>query len=165
MALQILRHIAAQIQSAVFFTVMVDETTDCSNKEQVVLVFRWVDDDLTAHEEFIGLYLTDSITAAALVAIIEDTLLRLNIKLENCRGQCYDGASTMSGAKKGVAKVIAIKESRAIFTHCYGHALNLGVGDNQAVSTYEVCFGSGGRNLQAHQKVPKARLLVSEAQV
>ena len=129
MALQILRHIAAQIQSAVFFTVMVDETTDCSNKEQVVLVFRWVDDDLTAHEEFIGLYLTDSITAAALVAIIEDTLLRLNIKLENCRGQCYDGASTMSGAKKGVAKVIAIKESRAIFTHCYGHALNLGVGD------------------------------------
>lgn len=129
MALQILRHIAAQIQSAVFFTVMVDETTDCSNKEQVVLVFRWVDDDLTAHEEFIGLYLTDSITAAALVAIIEDTLLRLNIKLENCRGQCYDGASTMSGAKKGVAKVIAIKESCAIFTHCYGHALNLGVGD------------------------------------
>ena len=31
-----------------------------------MLVFRWVDDDLTAHEEFIGLYLTDSITAAAL---------------------------------------------------------------------------------------------------
>ena len=119
MALQILRQIAAQIQSAVFFTVMVDETTDCSNKEQVVwCMFRWVDDDLTAHEEFIGLYLTNSITAAALVAIIEDTLLRLNIKLENCRGQCYDGASTMSGAKKGVAKVISIKESRAIFTHC-----------------------------------------------
>ena len=53
----------------------------------------------------------------------------MNIKLEHCRGQCYDGASTMSGAKKGVAKVIADKETRAIFTHCYGHALNLGVGD------------------------------------
>ena len=35
----------------------------------------------------------------------------------------------MSGAKKGVAKVIANKESRAIFTHCYGHALKLAVGD------------------------------------
>ena len=129
MALQILRRIAAEIQSAVFFTVMVDETTDSSNKEQVVLVFRWVGEDLAAHEEFIGLYLTDSITAAALVAIIEDTILRMNIKLQHCRGQCYDGASTMSGAKKGVAKVIADKESRALFTHCYGHALNLGVGD------------------------------------
>ena len=31
MALQVLRRIAAQIQSAVFFTVMVDEATDCSN--------------------------------------------------------------------------------------------------------------------------------------
>lgn len=129
MAVQILRHIAAQIQSAVFFAVMGDEATDCSNKEQVVLPFRWVDEDLAAHEEFIGLYLTDSTTASALVAIIEDTILRMNIKLEHCRGQCYDGASVMSGAKKGVAKVIANKESRAIFIHCYGHALNLGVSD------------------------------------
>ena len=36
MARQILHH-AAQIQSAVFFAAMVDETTDCSNREQVVL--------------------------------------------------------------------------------------------------------------------------------
>ena len=129
MALQVLRHIAVQIQNAVFFTVMVDEATDCSNKEQVVLVFRWIEEDLVAHEDFIGLYLTDSITAAALVAIIENTLLHMNIKLEHCRGQCYDEASTMSGAKKGVVKVIANKESQAIFTHCYGYALNLAVGD------------------------------------
>ena len=94
-----------------------------------MLVFRWIGEDLVAHEDFIGLYLTDSITAAALVAIIEDTLLRMNIKLEHCCGQCCDGASTMSGAKKGVAKVIANKESRAIFTHCNGHVLNLAVGD------------------------------------
>ena len=65
MALQILCRIAAEIQSAVFFTVMVDEATDCSNKEQVVLVFRWVGEDQAAHEEFMGLYYTDSITAAA----------------------------------------------------------------------------------------------------
>ena len=88
-----------------------------------MLVFRWVSEDLVAHEEFIGLYLTDSIASTALVAIIEDTLLRMNIKLEHCRGQCFDGA------RNGVAKVISDKESQAIFSHCYGHALNLGVGD------------------------------------
>lgn len=129
MSQQILRGIALQIQKAVYFTVMIDETSDCSNKEQVVLVFRWVSEDLVAHEEFIGLYLTESITSAALVAIIEDTILRMNIKLEHCRGQCYDGASAMTGVKNGVSKVIASKESQAIFSHCYGHALNLGVGD------------------------------------
>lgn len=35
----------------------------------------------------------------------------------------------MTGAKKGVAKVLCDEEPRAIFTHCHGHALNLAVGD------------------------------------
>ena len=129
MALQVLRQVAASLQSAVFYALMVDEMTDKANEEQVVLVFRWVDNDLVAHEEFVGLYLTDSITSKALVAVIKDTLLRMNLKIEHCRGQCYDGASSMSGAKKGVAKLLSDEEPRAIFTHCYGHALNLAVSD------------------------------------
>ena len=105
---------------------MIDETSVCSKKEQVVLVFKCVGDDLVAHEEFFGRYLTDSFISAALVAIIEDTLSRINIKLKHCCGQCYDGANTMTGA---VAKVISDKEPWAIFSHCYGQVLNLGVGD------------------------------------
>ncbi len=34
-----------------------------------------------------------------------------------------------SGAKKGVATTIIQKEPRAVYTHCYGHALNLAVCD------------------------------------
>ena len=45
------------------------------------------------------------------------------------RGQCYDGASTMSGIKNGVAKLFMDKEPSAIYTHCYGHVLNLATGD------------------------------------
>ena len=129
MAHQIIRKIAANVQTAVNYTVMIDETTDQSNTEQVVLVLRWVDEALEVHEEFIGLYSTSSTTAESLVFIIKDTLLRMNLKIEHCRGQCYDGASAMSGAKKGVAKSITDVEPRAIYTHCYGHALNLGVSD------------------------------------
>ena len=106
MSEQILRGIALQIKNAKYFTVMIDGTSDYSNKEQVVLVFRWVSEDLVAHEQFIGLYLTESISLAALIKMIEDTILRMNIKLENCRGQCYDGASAMTGIKNGVATVI-----------------------------------------------------------
>ena len=32
---------------------MVDETTDVSNKEQVVICFQWMDKKLEAHEEFV----------------------------------------------------------------------------------------------------------------
>ena len=35
----------------------------------------------------------------------------------------------MSGCKNGFAKQISDKETKAIYTHCYGHALNLAVGD------------------------------------
>ena len=42
---------------------MVDETTDVSTTEQVVLVFRWVDNLLHVHEYFVGLYQTESITS------------------------------------------------------------------------------------------------------
>ena len=71
--------VTASLQSTVFYAVMVDETTDKANNEQVVLVFWWVDNALVAHEEFVGLYLTDSITSEALVAVIKDTLLRKNL--------------------------------------------------------------------------------------
>ena len=48
---------------------------------------------------------------------------------QKLRGQCYDGCSTMARARTGVAVKIQEVEPRAVFTHCYGHALNLAVSD------------------------------------
>ncbi len=108
---------------------MIDETTDCSNSEQVVICCRWVDSSLEAHEEFMGLYQVGSIKASALVHVIKDFLLRSNFSIQSkLRGQCYDGASSMCGSKNGVATQIA-KEPRALYTHCYGHSLNLACSD------------------------------------
>ena len=47
----------------------------------------------------------------------------------NARGQCYDGAATMSGAKTGVATQLKEINKKMLFTHCYGHALNLAIKD------------------------------------
>ena len=49
--------------------------------------------------------------------------------MSKVRGQCYDGTATMSGYKSGVAIQLLQEEPRAIYTHCYGHALNLACGD------------------------------------
>ena len=47
-----------------------------------------------------------------------------------CHGQCYDGVSVMSSIiRTGVSTCIAKEESRAVFIHCYGHALNLAIND------------------------------------
>lgn len=53
----------------------------------------------------------------------------MNLTLSKVRGQCYNGASAMSGAKSGVAKRIQDEEPRAVYTHCYGHSINLAICD------------------------------------
>ena len=129
MGVTILREIASTVQKAPFYVVMADETSDIANKEQVTLILRWVSESFEVHEEFIGLYQVDAIDAKTLTAVITDTLLRMNLSTTKLRGQCYDGASAMSGAKSGVAKRIIDLEPRAVFTHCYGHSLNLPASD------------------------------------
>ena len=116
---------------------MADECTDIANKEQFVICIRWVDNTLTDHEDVIGLYNVDTIDSNKLVATIEDVLLCMSLNLTRCRGQCYDGASNMVGCKNGVATQLLAKEKRAVLTHCYGHALNLAVGDSMKQS--KVC--------------------------
>ena len=77
----------------------------------------------------IGLHVVESIQADVLVEVLKDTMVRLNLSLQNCRGQCHDGAANMAGLRNGVATQIASKEPRAIFVHRYGNALNLTAGD------------------------------------
>ena len=76
-----------------------------------------------------GLYKVDNILANTIVSVIKDSLIRMNLSLSKCRGQCYDGASVMTGVRNGVAKQISNEEFRAVSSHCYDHALNLAVGD------------------------------------
>ena len=129
MGLQILRNISSELQCSPFLTIMADETTDSSNAEQVTVFFQCINKDFEVNEEFIGLYHVPSIDAATLTSVIQDVFERMNLSIGKLRGQCYDGASSMSATKTGVAKRISDLESRAIYTHCYGHALNLATCD------------------------------------
>ena len=129
MGLNILRTVGKNIRDdAVCFSIMADECTDIANKEQFTVCLRWVGRDLEDHEDFIGLYQVDSITADSLTFHIKDALLRLNVQLSQCRRQCYDGASNMSGIRNGVSTQIIKEEKRAVYTHCYAHALNIAIG-------------------------------------
>ena len=137
MSLTILRDISASIIKNRFFTVMADECTDVANKEQFAVCIRWVDETLTDHEDVIGVYNVGTIDAETLTAAIRDVLLRISLKMSDCRGQCYDGASNMAGSKSGVAARLLEEEPRALLTHCYGHSLNLAVSD--AMKQSKVC--------------------------
>ena len=55
MAHQMLRDLVNDIGSN-FFSIIADECTDISNKEQLSICLRWVDENLDTHEDFIGFY-------------------------------------------------------------------------------------------------------------
>ena len=129
MSHSVLQQVSSTLRSAKFLAVMIDETTDISNKEQVVIYLRHVHENLMGHEEFVGLHVVESTEASSLYGVVNDILLRLNLSTKKLRAQCYVGASPMAGKCGGLAKMITNDEPRAVYIHCYGHALNLACSD------------------------------------
>ena len=85
---------------------------------------------MLVHEDFIGLHPIENTSSNTIVAVIKHGLIRMNLRLEDSRGQCYDGAAVMEGAKTGVKTKIKDINSKYFFTHWRGH-LNLAVGDEK----------------------------------
>ena len=125
----ILRKIISEVQTQKYFAIMIDETSDLSRLEQVCISFRYVTDELVIKEDFVGFYETGNTQADTLFNIAKDVVLRFGLDMENIRGQCYDGASNVSGHISGLQTRILEVSPTALFVHCVAHRLNLVVQD------------------------------------
>ncbi len=81
MALSVIRKVSENLHKSPFLTVMIDETTDVTNQEQVTIVIRRINDNFEVYEEFIGPYAVPCIDAATLFSVIKDTLTRLKFSI------------------------------------------------------------------------------------
>jgi hypothetical protein len=125
MAHDVLHRLTACIRTAKYYSIIADEVTDQTRQHQLGLSIRWVDAMFTVHEDFLELGLLPKGDAETVVKLIQDTLLRFQLPINDCHGQCYDGASVMAGSIRGVSARIAAIEERAVFVHCLAHSLNL----------------------------------------
>lgn len=125
LSLTLQRKLLEKIVSPPFYALMADETTDMSHKEQMSVNFRVVDECLNIHEYFLGFYETPFTNAETLFKVLRDVLRRFNLPFCRCRGQCYDGASCVSGYITGLQTRVRKEEPRAYYTHCAGRNLNL----------------------------------------
>ncbi|XP_078507675.1 zinc finger MYM-type protein 1-like [Lissotriton helveticus] len=130
--------IVSEIKNAPFYSVILDTTQDIKKEDQLSLVIRYVTlylnndeipTEIKINESFVGFYkITDQSAegiATELVKLLEDKGLVLN----KCRGQGYDGASSMSVIYSGVQTRIRQKEPNAVYVHCAAHNLNLVLND------------------------------------
>ena len=115
---QILRNLAEEIRGS-FQALICDKYTDVSNKEQLKLCLKWIDDCFSVYEAFFGFYKVLNIKSGIIVSAIRDVLLRTQISLEKCREQYYDGASNMLGKNSGVVKRILDIQRQTNGTHCH----------------------------------------------
>ena len=109
------------------FSIIADEYTDISNKEQLKLCFQWTNDSVEINEDFLDYYNIPNVNSDTTDSVIKDTFARLQLSRSNCRGQCYDGASNMLGCKTGVATQLKDIQPKAYIIHCHGHSLILSI--------------------------------------
>ena len=111
-----------------FFPVLADEAMDCSQKEQLSIVLRYVTDEIEILEEFVGfVHLRDGLSGRAIADAILKKISDLGLDIMNCRGQGYDGAGSVSGYKNGASAHILQVNRKAIYTHCFSHRVSLTV--------------------------------------
>ncbi|KAK9075908.1 hypothetical protein SSX86_004238 [Deinandra increscens subsp. villosa] len=107
------------------FSLLVDESSDVSKKEQMAVVIRYVDKYGIVKERFIGLVHVTDTSALSLKSAIDDLFSRYGLSLSKLRGQGYDGASNMAGEFNGLRALILKENPSAFYVHCFAHQLQL----------------------------------------
>jgi len=147
MANEIKHKIIRNIQSAKYFTIIMDCTPDIGHSEQLAILLRIVHMDEeneystpTIQEYFLDFIKVDSTTGLNLSDVLMKQLKLYKINIENCRGQAYDNGSNMTGRYQGVQTRILNINPRAFFTPCAAHNLNLVLCDAAKNSTIAITF-------------------------
>ena len=120
--------ILRKVRSSLCYTLIADEVTDSSNKEQLCIVIRYVEPETASIREDLVTFLEcdSGITGKALA----DKMLgfvRNHLDPSKMYGQAYDGASNMSGKTNRAAARIFSQFPLTHYTHCTSHCLNLAV--------------------------------------
>uniref|UniRef100_H2ZS57 DUF4371 domain-containing protein n=1 Tax=Latimeria chalumnae TaxID=7897 RepID=H2ZS57_LATCH len=111
--------------SSFLFGIIVDESKDNSNKEQMTCTLWWVLTDLSIHEDFIGMCQLEKTDAKTITRSLKDILMHCNLKEKDCQWQSYGGAASMNDSLSGVAIQIRAENPAALNVHCSNHSLDL----------------------------------------
>ena len=118
--------ITANIKKADIYSILADETTDCSRKEQLSIVVKCVDvDTANVYEHFLTFTEAATLNAESLCALILKALDTFKLDPAAIVSQGYGGASVMSDHCSGVQQWVKRVAPQAVYVHCYAHYLKL----------------------------------------
>ena len=127
------------------------------------IVLRYVDNSKEINERFI-MYVDckEGVTGEALEFNVEDTLEKVGLPLADCRGQGYDGPSSMSSKAKGISGRILKKNPKALYVHCSSHRLNLVVAKACTIPVVRNMLGQAKKIASFFSSSPKRGEYISK---
>lgn len=137
--------IVSKANASKCFSILADETCDISGDEQLSFGIRFPDfakNRFIIREEFLGFVLLKKFDANSIAEAILDKCDKLNLNMEFCTGQGYDGCAAMAGNENGVKAIIQRKYPYINFVHCSNHRLNLVVHDLNKLPEIRNTIGS-----------------------
>lgn len=140
MAHETVQLILYEIKLAKYFTIIVDSTIDINKNDQFSLSLRFVDQEGMIREHFICFEELPGASANNYFNILNKCIKKYDLDFSMCRGQAYDGASTMSGRFSGLQSKVKQLNPLALYIHCCAHNLNLVLIDSIRSSVEAVSF-------------------------
>ena len=138
---KIKQRVGEEIKSAFAWCIMADETTDRANREQLVIVARYVERNGEAFcvkenpicivdlfEEMKESVSSDAelrMTGDNISKVILSRIKKIELPMQRLVAQSYDGAAFMSSQRIGVAAKLLEISPLAYYFHCAMHGLNL----------------------------------------
>lgn len=92
-----------RIKVSKYYSILCDETTEISTKEQMTICIHCVDTSTyIIRKDFLGFVEMVSTTGIAIKDTLKNELEKFGLHFDNLRSQGYDGGSNMSGKYNGV---------------------------------------------------------------
>ncbi|XP_010412600.1 PREDICTED: uncharacterized protein LOC104698923 [Camelina sativa] len=86
------------------FGLLVDESADVSDKEQMAMVFRFVDKYVIVKERFVGVIHVKETSSLSLKCAIDSLFVKYGLSMKKVRGHGYDGAIGASCKRKDMIR-------------------------------------------------------------
>ncbi|XP_023230571.1 zinc finger MYM-type protein 1-like [Centruroides sculpturatus] len=103
-------NITTEVKKACAYSILSDENSDISGKDQLSIGVRFFDEEnMMIREEFLGFVELTDIVAKSVASTINNSVEKVLLDPEKYVGQEYDGCSTMAENDGGVQKIFREK--------------------------------------------------------